>query len=125
MYGYVLQDWLTIGNSATTTVIQNESDWLALSSFQDVAFWIDVRSVSAGTVTLAIQTAPTKDDALFSQMTNCSVAATSTPAITVVKNILSTNPAFPLATWVRWTLTPSVAATITFRILASANRVTA
>lgn len=127
MYGYVLQDWTTIGASAALTIVQNESDWLALSSFQDVAFWIDVRNVSAGTATLTIQTAPTKDDALFQTLTNCQLAVTSATGNTigVVKNILSTNPGVPLATWVRWTLGTSAALSCTFRILASANRVAA
>lgn len=125
MYGYVLQDWVTIGNAGTTPIIQNESDWLPFSSFQDIAFWVDVRNVTLGTtVTIDLQTSPTKDDALFRVLTNCTVAATGA-GITVVKNILSTAPGIPLATWVRWVLTPSVASTITFRILASANRVAA
>lgn len=125
MYGYVLQDWVTIGNAGTTPIIQNESDWLPFSSFQDIVFWVDVKNVSAGTVTIDLQTSPTKDEALFRVLSTCTVPATGAGGITVVKNILSTNPAIPLATWVRWVLTPSVAATITFRILASANRVAA
>lgn len=124
MYGFVLQDWITMSFPGTGAVIQNESDWLAFSSFQDIAFWVDVRTVSAGTVTIALQTAPTKDEALFSLITNCSVAAAGS-GITVVKNVLSSNPAVPLSTWVRWSLSPSVLSTITFRILASANRVAA
>lgn len=125
MYGFVLQDWTTMSfPGGASPVIQNESDWLAFSSFQDIAFWVDVRSVTAGAVTIDLQTAPTKDDVLFKVITGCTVSAGGA-AITVVKNILSTNPATPLATWVRWVLTPSVASTITFRILASANRVAA
>ena len=124
MYVFVLQDWITMSFPGTGAVIQNESDWLAFSSFQDIAFWVDVRTVSAGTVTIALQTAPTKDEALFSLITNCSVAAAGS-GITVVKNVLSSNPAVPLSTWVRWSLSPSVLSTITFRILASANRVAA
>lgn len=124
MYGYVLQDWITMALPAGGTTIQNESDWLGFSSFQDIVFWVEVKTVSAGTVTINLQTAPTKDDVLFNTLTNCTVGATGATN-TVLKNILSTNPAIPLATWVRWTLSGSVAATITFRILASANRVAA
>ena len=125
MFGYVLQDWVTIGSASATAIIQNESDWLPFSSFQDIVFWVDVRNVTGGSATLALWTAPTKDEALFSPLTNCSVS-TAAATIAVVKNILSTNPGVPLATWVRWTLTPpAAAASITFRILASANRVAA
>lgn len=126
MYGFVLQDWATVGATGVATIIQNESDWLAFSSFQDIAFWIDIRSVSAGTTTIKLQTSPTKDDVLFQDLTNCSAAvATGSTTISLVKNILSTNPGVPLATWVRWSLATTATSTTTFRILASANRVAA
>ena len=128
MYGYVLQDWITIKGTTTTTLIQNESDWLGFSSFQDIVFWCDIRGITT-TVTMLLQTAPTKDDILFQTLSNCTLTVTTvaTPyTVTGVlpKSILAANPAVPLSTWVRWSLTP-VAATwdITFRILASANRV--
>jgi hypothetical protein len=130
MYGYVLQDWITVRGSTTQVFIQNESDWIGFSSFQDIAFWIDVREItSAGTLTLNLQTAPTKDDVLFQPLvTAITMAVTSPPPLIVAgavpKAILSSSPLNPLATWVRWTLTNSVASTwdATFRILASANR---
>lgn len=126
MYGYVLQDWITVRGQTTATFIQNESDWMGFSSFQDIAFWIDIREVTngGGTQTLAMQTAPTKDEALFQPLTGCS--GTAAVGISVWKNILASAPAQPLSTWVRWTITSSVAATwdCSFRILASANRVT-
>ena len=124
MFGYVLQDWVTINSPTTSPIIQSESDWLPFSSFQDIAFWVDVRNVTGGTVVIDLQTSPTKDDVLFKVLSTCTVSAGGA-AITVVKNILSTNPAVPLATWVRWALTPPAVSSITFRILASANRVAA
>lgn len=133
MYGYVLQDWITVRGTTTTPFLQNECDWLGFSSFQDIAFWIDIRefTVAAGTLTMALQTAPTKDDVLFQTLSGCSITvAVQTPFLTagaVPRNILSTNPAIPLSTWVRWVLTASSAGTwdCSFRILASANRVVA
>lgn len=130
MYGYVLQDWLTLTSATNAVILQNESDWLGFSSFQDIAFWIDVRGMSppsGGNLRIDLQTSPTKDDAMFGALTNCTTGNLLTlPAnVIVVKNLLATNPANPLATWVRWALTPSAALTwsITFRIFASANRV--
>jgi hypothetical protein len=130
MYGYVLQDWLTLSSASNAVILQNESDWLGFSSFQDIAFWIDIRGLTpptAGNLKIDLQTSPTKDDAMFGTLTNCTTGSITAPPanVVVVKNLLSTNPANPLATWVRWSLTPSVAAawSITFRIFASANRV--
>lgn len=133
MYGFVLQDWvsLKVSPATATPLIQNESDWLALSSFQDIAFWIDVRTVtvSTGTLTLELQTAPTKDDILFTTITGCSIAAlaAASPVNPPLKCLLASNPAVPLSTWVRWSIRPTVSATwdTTFRILASVNRVAA
>lgn len=131
MYGYVLQDWLTVRGTNATPFIQNESDWMGFSSFQDIAFWVDVRELGAN-LTLNLQTCPTKDDLLFQTMTNCSLALTTagvpfTPYLNtgaVPKVALSSNPAIPLSTWVRWQIVgPASAWDITFRILASANRV--
>jgi len=132
MYGYVLQDWITVRGTTTTPLIQNESDWMGFSSFQDIVFWIDVREVTGTSLSLALQTSPTKDDALFQTLSNClmtTVVVTTpwAPSNILPKAILASNPGVPLATWVRWSLTNSVAAAwdCTFRILASANRVSA
>ncbi len=133
MYGYVLQDWITVKGSGNTPAlfIQNESDWMGFSSFQDIVFWVDYREATLPTsgLKLLLQTCPTKDDVLFQTMTNCSltlVAAGATPISPLPSVILVTNPAVPLSTWVRWALSPQSNQTwdVTFRILASANRVT-
>lgn len=131
MYGFVLQDWISIKNSvaSTTPIIQNESDWIGFSAFQDIAFWIDIRAVtvSTGSLTLDLQTSPTKDEVLFKAMNSVTTLAVATPVIPIPKTLLAANPAVPLATWVRWAITPTASATwdVTFRIIASANRVTA
>lgn len=132
MYGYVLQDWITVKSTMTagTAFIQNEADWLGFNSFQDIVFWCDFRNVTlgGGTITMALQTAPTKDDILFQTLSNCSfnVTTVSTPftsAGVLPKAILASNPAVPLSTWVRWSLSATVANwDLTFRILCSANR---
>ena len=131
MYGFVLQDWITVRSNVGTSIVQNESDWLGFSSFQDIAFWIDVRGVnptSGNAIVLDLQTAPTKDEILFKAMTGCTVnpLVTGSP-LPIAKCLISANPAIPLSTWVRWVLTPTNATLwdVTFRILVSANRVAA
>jgi hypothetical protein len=130
MYSYVLQDWTTIrGANNAAPIIQNESDWIGFSSFQDIAFWIDIRNLTnngAGVLTLNLQTAPTKDDVLFQTMTGCTTPVTVTAPF-VLRCLVATAPAVPLSTWVRWSLSYSVANSwdATFRILVAANRLTA
>ena len=130
MYGYVLQDWITINGSSTAAFIQNEGDWMGFSSFQDIAFWVDVRAVNlaGGAMTMVLQTSPTKDDVLFQTLSNCTLNITtvSTPYTTagaLPKTILSSNPGVPLSTWVRWQVSNSITGwSLTFRILCAANR---
>ncbi|HTC70882.1 MAG TPA: hypothetical protein VK662_15030 [Acidothermaceae bacterium] len=99
---------------------QAESDYLDLSPFQDVAFWIDVREVSGTTVTLTIQTGPSLDDALFTAMV--AGTALSAASVPIVQTAIMTAASVPLARWVRWQLTGSGSPwDTTFRILAAAN----
>jgi hypothetical protein len=115
------------GSNNTAPIVQNEADWMGFSSFQDIVLWADVREVTTtGNVTLSFETAPTKDEVLFQQLTGASIAyATGASNVTVKTVLLASNPAIPLSTWVRWKLANSLNATwdITFRVLASANRV--
>ena len=132
MQSYLLQDFTTIRGSTITPVIQSEASYLAFSGYQDMLFWIDLREISppgAGNVTLAIETAPSKDEVFWTPMTTqvfavgAAVGLVLGPSLPSV--ILARGPTQPLMTWVRWKLTASVAATwdITFRIILSANKV--
>ena len=56
MFGYVLQDWITIrgttgagGNAfgGAGDIIQGESTWMGFSSFQDIVIWLDVREATS------------------------------------------------------------------------------
>jgi hypothetical protein len=129
MYGFVLQDWITIRASAITAVVQSESAWMPFSSFQDMVFWVDVREVtppSTGSIVLNFETSPTKDDNLFQSMANTGNLAVATPITPLPKVILASGPAVPLATWVRWKLTPNGSASTwdcTFRVMVAANMV--
>lgn len=130
MYGYLVQDWLTIrGTQANAAVIQSEADWLSLQPYQDVVFWLEVKSVTLGgltSLTLEYQTAPAKDESLFTSMTTAvTLAAGTTPTITKV--LLAQNPTVPLARYVRWKIipngTPSSEYGVCFRIHCAANAV--
>ena len=129
MYGFVLQDWITIRGGSIADIIQGESTWMAFSSFQDIVFWLDVREMTTpGTsLTWYYETSPSKDNNLFSTMASTAIA-TLTPGLQtpLQKVILASGPSVPLATWVRWRLSPSGSTTpwdATFRILVAANRV--
>ena len=130
MYTYLLADWTTVrGTGNNGVALPSEADWMSFQPYQDVIFWLDVRSVTAAgtTVTLEYQTAPAKEEALFRAMgTALSItAATTTP--TVTPYILSTNPTVPLARFVRWKLlftgTASGEWGACFRIHCAANAV--
>ena len=138
MEGYVLQDWITIrGGTAGTAgdIIQGESGWMGFSSFQDIVFWLDVReaTISASqTLTWFFETAPSKDASLFTAMPTAGVGTALGPSFTpgvqaLTKVILASGPGVPLATWVRWHVSPSAGITTpwdaTFRVLVAANRV--
>jgi len=138
MFGYVLQDWITVrGNvpaSGSADIIQGESTWMGFSSFQDVVIWLDVREITfpAGApnnLTFNFDTAPSKDSNLFVTLGSIGPLTSLTAGVQVPlpKSILASNPSVPLATWLRWRLTPGGASTntwdATFRVLVAANRV--
>lgn len=131
MIGFVVQGWRTVRVAqATTTFVQPESEWLDLSGFEDVALWLDTKSVLAPgvgvTVDLSYETAPSRDNLQFRAMgtvSTMSAAPASNPVVTNV--ILERNPTVPLARWLRLKL--AVAGTPTgrwgacFRVLATGN----
>jgi hypothetical protein len=128
MYGFILQDWVTIrGNQTITSITQGENGWLGLAPFQDIVVWLDVRALTLGGLTNIVmnyETAPIKDESLFTAMTaGINMAAGTTPTIT--KILLSQNPTVPLGRWARWHLTTSGTATsvwdATFRIAVCCN----
>lgn len=132
MYGFLLQDWTTIRGSTLMLsppgVIQSEGDWMSFQPYQDIVFWLEVKSVTLGgltSVTLDYETAPAKDESLFVKMI-------TTTALTAAVNrqdkvLLAQNPTVPLSRWVRWKLTYNGTSSseygVCFRIFASANAV--
>lgn len=125
MFSGLMQDWTTMDGAGTAASVQARADWLDLAMFADVVFWLEVRAVSnpgAGNVTLTYETSPSSDDSLFQPLGAVTLAASSTPVITKVQ--LSSNPAVPLARFVRWKLAGTAAGnwSVTFRIFAMANK---
>jgi hypothetical protein len=129
MYGYTLQDWITIrGATSVTSITQGEQGWMGFAPYQDIVFWLDCREVSvsgATSININYETAPTKDDVLFTGMVATAAISAGTPAVTKV--LLAQNPTCPLSRWVRWRLsvvgTPTSSWDVTFRILCSVNAV--
>jgi hypothetical protein len=119
MRSFMLQDWTTIrGGTGVNTVTQQETDWLDLSAFRDVAFWIDVKETS-GTPILGLQTAPARDDSLFLAMvTNVTLAVATAPTV-VQAFAMQAN--VPIAWWLRWQLSGTPPWDATFRIFVAAN----
>jgi hypothetical protein len=127
MHTFVLADWTTVRGASGVTITQSESEWLDLTQYEDLTFWIDVKEVTptgAG-VTLAIQTSPTKDDSLFATISsNTNLAAgIINPSAGANKGIcLMASASIPVARYVRWQLTgPASTYDATFRIFISAN----
>ena len=140
MYGYVLQDWITIrgttaaggnANGGAGDIIQGESTWMGFSSFQDIVIWLDVREATLPTTSLTwlFDTSPTKDQILFQSMASVVVLTSGglTPGVQTPQKVILSSASVPLATWVRWRVSPVNASAqtwdTTFRILVAANRV--
>jgi hypothetical protein len=145
MHGFILQDWTTVrassplGNSVTVT--QEPDDWLDLSPFQDVLFWVLAPEVTSTTspmtlLTLNLQTAPIADESFFIAGTIYSQALIASPTPFIVPALLTTavlvqntevgsipplpvHP--PLARYVRWQLSGLPPWDATFTIAVSAN----
>jgi hypothetical protein len=116
MHAFILQDWTTI-RGAVTTIVQQETDWLDLSPYQDVVFWIDVKE-STNSPTFTLQTSPSKDDSLFTAMIPGSNAGSGTLTI---QSAFMTTANVPLARFVRWQISGAPTWDATFRILVAAN----
>ncbi len=123
MQPFLLQDWVTI-QSTTQTVTQGEGEWLDMSSFLDLVAWLEVKQVStsAGTMSLGIQTCPSKDDSLFQNMNDTTVAIA---AGVQVMTLLRDTAKCPLTKWLRWQLIASTTPStwqVTFRIWVTASQ---
>ncbi len=127
MEGYLLQDWTTVRTSSSSSFIaQSEPEWLDLDDYRDIVFWLEVKAIvlgGASAVVVRYDTAPSKDELLFSSMISFPMAVVSTP--TISKILESQNPTIPLCRWLRWRLQatgPTADWGATFRIHCAANK---
>jgi hypothetical protein len=118
----VLQNWVTILGSTNTPVIQEDSDWLDMTDYQDLTAWIDVRSAT-GAPSIVLETAPSADEVLFVSMSAAPIALPPATNPLIVSLALGL-AAVPIAQLLRWRIIPPGAGgswDLTFRILVAAN----
>jgi len=103
MQSVLLQPWTTV-SSGLSSFTQDESGWLDLACYGDIAgLWIDVSQVTGSNVQLAVQTSPTHDEAYFNPLLpSLGLSASSTP---IFAKPVRTPATSPLSRWVRWQLT--------------------
>jgi hypothetical protein len=129
MEGRLLQDWLTINAIGDVKVVQGQPFWLDVSGYRDAIVWLDVREVDAPTppptanVQITYETAPTEDEALFTQLTSPVPMVNNTVTVT---QLLGSLQGTPLARFFRWKLSLSVSNPngwdVCFRVLVALNR---
>ena len=128
MHPLLSQDWTTIrGAASVASLTQSEPAWLDLAPFQDIVGWLEVKELtptSTNIPTIAYQTAPTKDDALFWNLAPPIVLSTGVTTTILLKNAMPAGCP-PCARWFRWRLAVSggVAWDVTFRLWIAANRI--
>lgn len=127
MYALLLQDWVTLqGTAAVTSLTQSELSWLDMSAFLDLVTWLEVTEITTpGTFYCAVQTSPTKDEALFTAMNDVVTVAATPMAVGVQVGVYLRDTALcPLSHWLRWQiLNPGgLVWNMTFRIWVAANQ---
>jgi len=93
-----LQGWITIRGPDGGTVTQDEDDWLDLEDYDDIVVWSQMTE-SSNIFSLEIETAPVRESEAFASMLSLGVVATTTPVVTRLDAVSTTNP---LAKYLRW-----------------------
>jgi|ERR1700722_11958441 len=104
---FEMQDWVTIrgaSSASQATTIQSEHQWLDLAKYSDVVLWTEIKeaTLGSGTVDISFETAPSKDESLFSQAVAPFLATAGTVTASVVHRDTAT---VPLGRWLRWKIT--------------------
>ena len=129
MQPIIMQDWTTIRGASSATVVMSQADWIMTAPFQDIQFYLDIREITpiAGTITLNLETAPARDEALFKLMGAAAISITSSTPVTgypPVTSFVLANATVPVSHWTRWKLVgPASLWDITFRIMAAGNSI--
>ena len=125
-----MQDWITVRGGLRTVVMPTASQWLDLPDHDDLLLMLDVREVT-GTVTMAYQTAPSKEDGAFQSLLltgpfTVAVTASGTPQVNLPRldRFLAAYTPVPIGRHIRWQLTSSSSTwDVTFRLWAAAYSV--
>ncbi len=113
---------LTIRGAANTSVIQDVGQWLFTGPFQDITFLVDVAEMTNSPTMMSIETAPSKDPAMFLTAVSPQVATSFGVGLNTGNVLLVANPGVPIGAWTRWKLNaPAATWDVTFRILATGN----
>ena len=132
MRGFVLADWTTLrGTSATTGVTQSVDAYLDLAAYQDFTAWVELGDFVSGGATspkILLESAPLKDEVLFSPSGWSQPSAAMAVGVTVVKSVFATGLAtqIPLSRYLRWRVDMAGASStwsVTFRIYVAAHSV--
>lgn len=130
MHGFLLQPWVTIqGTSTTTQLAQTETEYLDLAAFEDFTAWVEIKSLTAGGATspsLFLESAPFKEDALFSPSGGTHVSVPLAVGLATARNILNASvpTQIPLARFLRWRLSMTGASalwSVTFQVHVAAH----
>lgn len=131
MHGVLLQDWVTVtGGSGNPTAVQSASEMLDLEAFQDVVGFVEVTDLNKGgatSATLYLDTAPLKDDPLFTPQLATQANGPLAVGTFAIKNLLTGPLIFiPLSRFLRWRIVMSGATStwsVTFRVHVAAHSV--
>jgi len=113
-----VQDWVTLAAATgITSIIQGADRWLEVPTVADAVFYLDVKqpgtTTSTAVVTINYQTAPRREDSSFVTMLGVPLISTTT---TNVGAVLGAYAQVPMAKYVRWQLSFTAAASVTFRL---------
>ena len=115
----LLQDWVTIGGgTGATAVAQPESGWIDVSLYQDLVSYIEIADYAPATPipSIAIQSAPTREESYFRDL------VTRSASITVGVDIARfASASSPPSRWLRWRISGTPTWRVTFRIWLNAN----
>jgi hypothetical protein len=124
----ILVPWTTVGGTgpAVTQQIQDRESYIDTGCAPDMVFFIEVLKVTqgGGTLTLALESSPTNDAALFAPVVGpIKLVASGTPL--VIKTVPGAASVSPLARFLRWHVTANSATSdwvVTFRVRAARSR---
>ena len=120
MHTFTLEDWLAVAGPSSSTFTQDETGWLDLAPFQDVFIYLDCRETSGTAPTIAFETSPCREDALFQPIVSMTMTSVA-PQPNVLRGLML-GSTVPLARYLRWKITgPASAWEATFRAIVVAN----